>query len=354
MGKPNSRVSRRSFLLRTASLLAAPAVFKISPVAAKSGSVTITSTGGSFLDMMTKYVFTPFTEETGIKVNPVLSAADLGKVKAMQITGNVEWDIYNDVGSHVAAGSKQGFWEKLDLSMFDLEDMTIPPETDSVTWETYASGITWDPKKYGAGKHPETFSEFLDLNGFPGRRAFRAGNVEALELALLADGVAPKDMYPLDIDRAFKALDRVKSSIVWAGTTPQTVSLVQMGEADFSYTYSSRAKATTLPGGGVPLAFSFKQNLILADSVAVIKGSPNKENALKLIVYMLRPDVQARLEDHLGLLPVSKKAFSMLSAETRKWLFDINSPNNLVVNNAYWADNYDSIWPRFAEWQMTK
>lgn len=354
MSRPISRVSRRSFLVGTAGLLAAPMVFRVSRAAAKSGSVVITSTGGSFLDILTKFVFSPFTEDTGIKVNTVSSSGDLGKVKAMQITGNVEWDIYNDAGWHVAAGSKRGFWEKLDRSMFDLEDLTVPPTSDSVTWETYASGITWDPKKYGHGKHPTDFAEFFDLKGIPGRRAFRAGNIEALEVALLADGVAPKDIYPLDLDRAFKMLDRVKSSIVWAGATPQTVSFVQSGEVDFSYTYNSRAKATTLPGGGVPLAFSFKQNLILADTLAVLKGAPNKENALKLIAYMLRPEVQARVEDQLGLVPVSKKAFSMLSAETRKWLPDPSSPNNLVVNDAYWADNYDVVWPRFAEWQMSK
>lgn len=350
MSRPISRVSRRSFLAGTGGLVAAPMVFRASRAAAKAGSVTITSTGGSFLDILTNYLFNPFTEETGIKVNTVPSP-DLAKIKAMQITGNVEWDIYQSAGYAVASGSKLGFWEKLDLSMFDLEDLTVAPTRDSVTWETYASGITWDPKRFGPGKHPTDFAEFFDLKGIPGRRAFRV-NVEPLEVALLADGVAPKDIYPLDLDRAFKVLDRIKSSSVWAQTTPQTVSLVQTGEVDFSYTYNSRSKATTLPGGGVPLAFSLKQNLILADAMAVLKGAPNKGNALKLIAYMLRPEIQARLENQLGLMPVSKKAFSMLSAETRNWLPDMNNPNNLIVNNAYWADNYDVVYARLQEWLM--
>lgn len=351
MNKLVATVSRRYFLAGAAGLVAAPMVLRASCAAAKSDSVTITSTGGTFLDSMVKYVFSPFTEETGIKVNPV-PAPDLAKIKAMQITGNVAWDIYQNAGTNLASGSRQGFWEKLDTSIFDLQDLTVLPTSDFVTYETYAAGIAWDPKKYGPGKHPTDFAEFFDLKKIPGRRALRKLPDGTLEAALLADGVAPKDIYPLDLDRAFKALDRVKSSSAWADTTPQTVSLVQVGEADFSFTYGNRVKVTTEPGGGVPLAFSLNQTLIFNDGLAVLKGAPNKENALKLIAYILRPEVQARLEDKLGLMPVSKKAFPMLSAETREWLPDMSNPKNLVISNAYWADNYEAVSRRFQEWLL--
>lgn len=352
MNRSVSTVSRRRLIAAAAGLLATPMVLKASRAAGKSGSVTITSTGGSFLDILTKTVFNPFTDEAGIKVNTV-PAPDLAKIQAMQTTGNVEWDIYQNAGTNVASGSKRGFWDKLDPAMFDLEDLTVPPRSDSVTFETYPSGITWDPKKYGPGKHPANFAEFFDVKGIPGRRCFRKLPDGTLEAALLADGVAPKNIYPLDLDRAFKVLDRLKSSSVWAATTPQTVSLVQTGEVDFSFTYSGRVKATTEPGGGVPLAFSLEQNQIFTDALAVLKGAPNKENALKLIAYILRPEVQARLENEFGLMPVSKKAFPMLSADVRKWLPDMNNSENLIINDAYWADNYETVSRRFQEWLLS-
>ncbi|MCK1575946.1 ABC transporter substrate-binding protein [Bradyrhizobium sp. 174] len=349
MDKLISTISRRSLLTGAAGALAAPMVGGRARAAANAGSLTMVGYGGTYQDTLIRYVIIPFTKETGINVNFV-PAPELSKVKAMQLMGNVEWDIFTGSGPQLAAGSKLGYWEALNPSMFDLDDLTIQPTTDVVANQLYASGIAWDPKKYGPGKHPANFAELFDLERFPGRRSFRTFPDGTIETALLADGVAPKDMYPLDVDRAFKVLDRIKPSIVWAAATPQTISLVQTGEVDFSWTFSGRVKATTEPGGGVPLAYSFEQNLFWTEAMAVIKGAPNKEGAMKLINYMLRPEVQARLQDQLGYAPVSKKASSMLRAEVRKWLPDLHNPKSLTVSDTYWADNKEPLTSRFKEW----
>ncbi|MDA9489699.1 ABC transporter substrate-binding protein [Bradyrhizobium sp. CCBAU 11361] len=351
MDRFDSKFSRRSFLAGAAGVLAAPMVIGSRAVAA-TDFVTMVGYGGTFQETLVKYVMTPFAAETGIKVKFV-PAPDLAKIKAMQLTRSVEWDIYNGNGTWAASGSKQGFWEKLDTSMFDLKDLAIQPTSDVVTLDLYAAGVAWDPKKYGAGKHPANLAEFFDIKKFPGRRCLRKEPDGALEAALLADGVAPKDIYPLDLERAFKVLDRIKPGIVWASATTQTISLVQTGEVDFSYTYNNRVKATNEPGGGMPLAFSLDQNLIFTSPLAVLKGAPNKENAMKLIAYMLRPEVQARMDNQLGFLPVSKKALPMLSLEARKWQPDLSNPNNLMMSNEYWADNFESVSRRFQEWLLT-
>lgn len=352
MNGPISNISRRSILVGAAGVLVTPMVMRPSRAVANSGSVTLTSYGGSFQEILQKQVVTAFTEQTGIQVNMV-PAPDLARIKAQLAMGNVEWDIWDGAASEGAFGSKQGFWDKLDSSLFDVEDMSIPPHNDRVTWEIYAGGITWDPEKYGPGKHPTNFAEWFDLKKFPGRRAI-SNNVRggALEVALLADGVASKDIYPLDLDRAFKVLDRIKSNMVWTAATPQTISLVQTGEVDFSVTYSNRAAATAQPGGGKTLAFSFEQNTIYSEEIAVLKGAPNKENAMKLVAYFLRPEVQARVMNVTALIPVSKKAVPMLSAKVRKWQPDLSNPNNLTIDNAYWAENFDAVSRRFKEWML--
>lgn len=352
MKKSVATVSRRFFLVGTAGVLAAPMVLKGSRAAGKSDSVAVTLYGGSLQEIFIKSVANPFTEETGIKVN-ILPTPEIAKVKAQQLTGNVEIDVFNTTAEQAAYGSKQGFWEKLDLSTFDIDDMAIPPKNDTVTTNSYAGGIGWDPKKYGPGKHPTNFAEYFDLKKFPGRRTFRNRPGETLEAALLADGVPSKDIYPLDLDRAFKMLDRIKPSIAsWIAATPQTISLLQSGEVDFSYTYASRVKLTTEPGGGTPLGFSFEQNLIGTSNFAVPKGAPNRENAMKFIAYYLRPEIQARQCDLVGVLPNSKKAMSMVSTETRKWLPDISSSNHVLIDGAYWSDNLEAVSRRFKEWVL--
>lgn len=348
-----STVTRRSFLAGTAGVLMAPMVTGPSRAAAPSNSLTMVSYGGSYEEAFVRTVTNPFTKETGIEVKFV-NAPDLSKVKAMLLTGNIEWDIYVGSGTWLASGSKQGLWEKFDPSIVELKrDLAVPPTSDVATYEMFVMGVAWDPKKYGPGNHPANFAEFFDLKKFPGRRGMRPVPDGTLEAALLADGVSVKDVYPLDLDRAFKALDRIKSHAVWPPTAPQSVTLLQAGEVDFGLIYSNRARATNDPDGGVPLAFSLEQNVLNTDTLAVVKGAPNKENAMKLIAYMLRPEVEARLANQVSTVPASKKAASMLSPEARKWQPDLNKPSHLVVNSEYWADNYEAVSRRFKEWLIS-
>ncbi|WP_271610933.1 extracellular solute-binding protein [Bradyrhizobium sp. CCBAU 21360] len=166
-------------------------------------------------------------------------------------------------------------------------------------------------------------------------------------------GFPPKHIYPLDVDRAFKALDRIKPQIAaWAATSTQAISLCQTGEVDFSFTISSRVKATTEAGGGVPLAFSFEQNLFSYEGASVLKGAPNKQSAMRLVAYLLRPEVQVRLMDGYGDLPISRNAATMSSASTGKWQADLNNPESLFVNSGYWADNLEALSVRFHEWVL--
>lgn len=346
-------VSRRYFLVGAAGALAAPMVIKESRAAADSRTVTLTGYGGTYQEVLVKAALDPFTEETGIKVK-IVPVPELAKVKAQLLSGNIEWDLFDGAATALASGSKQGFWDKVDASIVDSKDMVIPPTSDTIPWEIYTAGIIWDPRKFGPGTHPTNFAEFFDLKKFPGRRALPNRADLVLEVALLADGASPKEIYPLDINRALKALDRAKSGIAsWFSTTTQGVSLVQTGEVDFSFSFASRAKATNEPGGGVPLAFSFEQNVFSCETFAVLKRAPNRQNAMKLLGYILRPEVQVRLMEGYGGVPLSKKAMAMLSSGTRKWQPDLVNPKSLFIDSAYWADNFEAVSARFKEWILS-
>ncbi|MGY3591832.1 putative spermidine/putrescine transport system substrate-binding protein [Bradyrhizobium sp. USDA 4341] len=352
MEKHVSTTSRRSFLAGAAAAIAAPVVLGSKRAAAKSDTVTIVQYGGQYQEATVKAVFEPFTKETGINVN-IVPYPGLDKVKAMQLTNNVEIDIDFISGAEAASGSKQGLWEKLDFSGLDLGDLAVQPKSDYLVFDIYNQGIAWDPKKFGPGKHPVDFAGFFDVKKYPGRRSMRNYAQNTLEVALIADGVAPKDIYPLDLDRAFKSLDRIKSHIVWSPTPVQDSSLLQVGEADFGIVNSTRVKASIDPGGGVPLEYSFEQNILGRNALTILKGAPNRENAMKLIAFYLRPEIQAQFENLVFTTPISKKAAMMLSPEARKWQPDLNSPKNVMLLDSYWADNFEATTSRFKEWRLT-
>jgi putative spermidine/putrescine transport system substrate-binding protein len=342
------KFSRRSFVAGALGILAAPTVLRAQ--SKDSGSVIVSIEGGSMQEIMTKHVLKPFTEETGIRVQPI-PRVEMAKLKAQLITGQVQVDVVSPYDGEAVYGSKNAYWDKLDLSMLDVGDMVIPPTSELVFTDTYVGGIAWNPKRFDEGKHPRNFAEFFDVKKFPGRRVLPQRPGAVLEVALIADGVPPNRVYPLDLDRAFKVLDRLKPSVAaWQSAPAAVVSMLQNGEVDFAYTSVNRIKATNDAGGGAPLAISLDQNIFYTDQLAIPKGAPNKANAMKYIAYFMRPQVLAGVCESTAFVPNSKKATTMLSANTRKWIPDLANPNSLFSNANYWEENLEPVSRRFLEW----
>ena len=83
----------------------------------------------------------------------------------------------------------------------DTSSLIVPGGADHVGTFLFAAGIAYDPKRFPSGKFPTNFKEFWDVEKFPGRRALRPRVSEMLEIALVADGVEPSKLYPLDVER---------------------------------------------------------------------------------------------------------------------------------------------------------
>jgi putative spermidine/putrescine transport system substrate-binding protein len=347
---PSRLISRRRVVASAAAAtLAMPLVFRPRRARANNNLVFVTW-GGTYKSSVVAGLIKPFQAATGITVT-VVDTPDLAKVKAQMMTGNVAWDVFDAPGAMGASGSRDGFWEPLDPAMFKSDDLSVPPPTkDLAPFYTWAGGVAYDPKRFPDGKHPRNFAEDFDAKTFPGRRTFRNRISETLEAALLASGVPGPKLYPLDVERGFKMLDAIKPHVVkWIESTPETITMLQQDEADFSYSYASRVK-TTRAAGGVPVDFSFGQTLNGLEYLAVLKGAPNKEAAMKFVAFALQAQQQAAVMNLLGNAPANKRALPMMSAEARRWLPDLSLPQNVVLNDMWWADNFDKLNRRFLEW----
>ena len=96
----------------------------------------------------------------------------------------------------------------------------------------YTTVLGYRKDAFPGGKGPQNWVDFWDAKKFPGPRTLRDSPVDNLEFALMADGVAPDKLYPLDIDRAFKKLDAIKPHIsVWWKTGAQSAQLLVDKEA---------------------------------------------------------------------------------------------------------------------------
>ena len=124
-----------------------------------------------------------------------------------------------------------------------------------------------------------------------------------IEAALLADGVPPANLYPLDLDRAFKKLDTIKGDIIWWSSGAQSQQLLASAEASFGSFWNGRL--TALAADGMPVETSWDQNITAADSLVVPKGAQNKAKAMQFIAYATSPKAQAEMAAATGYAPIN-------------------------------------------------
>ena len=94
---------------------------------------------------------------------------------------------------------------------------------------------------------PQSWADFFDTEKFPGKRALRKGPRQALEFALMADGVPLDQIYatlatPEGVDRAFKKLDSIRTTRLVGGRRSAAAALGS-GEVVMTSAYNGRITA---------------------------------------------------------------------------------------------------------------
>lgn len=342
--------SRRQVLGGLAAIgLAAPAFVRNARAAE---TLVFVGWGGSLQKSYDEHVLQPVAKKLGVQLINAYGP-DLAKLKAQVMSNKLEWDLLSLTGAMALGGGRQGLFEATDYSIVtNAKNLNVAKPEFSIPWYVYWGGIAYDPKRNGPGKFPKTWAEFWDAKAFPGRRGLRNRPDETLELALLADGVAPKDLYPMDVDRAFRSLDRIKPHVAhWIAQTQQTVSLIQTNEIDFSYVYKSRVLA--LQESGIPMEIADEYPLVTNTYMAVGKGTKNKPLVMKFLNELLSPEMQAALvNNNSGTGPITNNAMSLIKPDIARMIPDLKSPKVAITNDDWWADNYEKITPRFKEWLL--
>ncbi len=350
-----SKSTRRSWLrgggLAAASLASGPLI--LTPGKAKAADqLVVVSFGGGWAEAMTEAYHKPFTAETGIQV-VVADGIDLAKAKAQVQTKNIEWDIMELGVGWLPVGLRDGLWERLDPSIIDFSD-TVPGTQHeyAIGQCTYSGGIAWNTTRHPEGKHPTDWQGFWDVNKYPGRRGILTRITGNLEYALMADGVDPKKLYPLDVERGFKSLDRLKPHVSnWIGAMPQTISLLQRNEVDF--VTSGAGRVFIARNQGIPLDFAFESALIDVGRIAMLKGTKKRDLAMRHMAFVMRPDRQAHFAKLTSYAGTKLKGIAMLPPEILKLNPSPSWPKTALNDEEWWTPRLDELTKRFKEWQLT-
>lgn len=318
-----------------------------------AGSLVFVDWGGTNTDARIEKNIKPFEEKTGIKVT-VVTPSDYAKLIAMVENGTTEWDVMNcDAYWGVYAG-KKGYLEPIDYKTV-TEKLDKAVELEHVVGaEVYDSVISYNSDKYTADSAPKSWTDFYDLQKFPGKRAVWQYPVTVLESALLADGVPMDKLYPLDLDRAFAKLDTIKDSIVWWTKGAQPAQMLSTGEADIALAWSGRIM--NAKDEGAPLGLTYNEGMRIAAGWVVPKGAPNKENAMKFINFISSAEQQAAFSSQIPYGSTNPEAVKLLSAEQIERIGQTPEQvaHEFYIDNDYWADHLTEVVDRFNAWLLKK
>jgi putative spermidine/putrescine transport system substrate-binding protein len=206
------------------------------------------------------------------------------------------------------------------------------------------------------GAAPVGWMDFWDAKKFPGDRALGGAgpSTPELEFALMAAGVPPDKIYPIDIEKAFNSYDQIKNRVVkWWETGAVPVQLLTDNEVVLTSVWNGRMAA--IQAAGVPAAVSWSQGLLKRDCWAIPKGSPNRENAMKFIAFSTMAVPQARLSMLIPYGFVNNKSPDYLTPERLALLPSAPAIRSQLVtyNYEWWIDHRDEVIARWNKWILS-
>jgi putative spermidine/putrescine transport system substrate-binding protein len=352
-------VGRRQFLTAAGGAVAGGLVLSSATRAARAQGkfagekVVFASWGGIYQEASKKGYCDSFAAKTGATViqdGPV----DYAKLRTMIQNGSPTWDVVDVTIDFLYNAAKDGLFEKIDTNIVDTKGLPAKYVHEygiaNIVW---SYNIAFNTQAFPDGKHPKTWSEFFDVDKFPGRRALRDRVNPMLEIALLADGVPFDTLYPLDVDRALKKLDVLKKDAVWWTTNSQSQQLMIDGECTLGILNNGRIYDAVQKGAKIGIEWA--QNLQSVDYLVVPKGSKTKNAAMGLIAEMVLAESQARVSNIMPLAPTNPEAFKLITKEVAPWLS--TEPANLAlgfpINEEFWRDNYKTLAERWTAWKLS-
>ncbi|WP_432828877.1 extracellular solute-binding protein [Dactylosporangium sp. CA-092794] len=349
---------------RTRAVKALSAIALISTLAACGGgssggqdgdsnvTLTFVAYGGVGQDAMIKYYQKPYTAAHPNVSFVNTSPADVAQVKAQVQSNSVLWDVVA-VAPYAAQQNCGTLFEPLDLSKVDQTNLVKGTVGKcyignfiNTTPFAYRTDAFPDPSKA-----PKTIKDFFDVQKFPGQRGILTNLQNGiLEYPLLADGVAPDKLYPLDVDRALKKLDTIRKVTTFAPNVGALQQAVGSKQVDMFLLADSRL--VPLMDQGVNITVVWDVTVTSLNAFAVPKGSKKVKTATEFLPTVTSPEAVAGISETLGTAPVNKAAKSNLSEHAKKVEVygPVNTGQTVMQDVDWYAANFNAVTTKLTNW----
>jgi putative spermidine/putrescine transport system substrate-binding protein len=342
-------------LLAAVALLVAPALASQLAFASPNDLTIVTRDEALQRAIEAAYV-QPFTAVTGMPVQQQIWEGGIDTLRSQAKATDNTWDLVLVDAEELSIGCGEGLFEKLDWSAIGGKDHYAPQAVSDCGLGAILSTtvLAWDKDKLPVGP---SWLDFWDVAKYPGKRGLRKGVRGNLEFALMADGVAPADVYKTlstseGVDRAFRKLDQLKPYIVWWSTEAEAAHILASGDV----------LMTSAPSGPIATAaeqehknfgLQFAGSLSELESWAIMKGRPSLRMAQQFLYFTGMPAIELRLLQQSGEAGLAKGLNDGLPPELAAIspVSPANMAAGLHVDAGFWHDNLAKLRQRFDAWQ---
>ena len=352
---------------RVAAFGLATVLLAFGPVEAQelpNKELTVVSWGGSYArSQMLAYV-DPYRREIGEWVSMETYNGGLEEIREQVASANVVWDVVDFELSDLIQGCREGLLEEIDHS-------TLPPGADGtpaaedfipgaftecgVGQTVWATVVAYDNERVGDSP-PNRLADFFDVRKFPGKRGLRRDPRVIMEWALMADGVAPDQVYAMleteeGQKRAFAVLDPIKTSIVWWESGEDPARLLDSDAVVMTSVWNGRMHRPIVEEGK-PFTILWDGQIWDIDSWGIPKGSYNLTKAMDFIGFATSSEQLAEQAKYISYGPARESSLPMIAAETKALLptFEENMANALQTDAAWWATHHVDLKAKFEQW----
>jgi putative spermidine/putrescine transport system substrate-binding protein len=329
--------------------------------------LTVTSWAGPYGRAQASALMRPYSVEKSVDVRLAQWDGDLAEVEKAVRQHQYKGDVIDFELPRAVEACRNGLLEKIDPAILPAGADGTPAARDFVKgaigpcWVgsvVYSQLIIASPHLKRA---PATLADFFDRKKFPGRRALARNTPKFnLEMALLADGVAPGDVYktletPEGLDRAFAKLKALNP--IWAHDSTDAVAWVKNGQAVMAAALNGDVFDAAQKGFAPTLVWDHQ--LYELDAFAIPAGDPKKKSALDFIVWATQSAPLAGVAGWVPFGPARRSALPLVknNPETgvamHDWLPTApqNFRNAFAVDDGWWLAHQGTIadrWRAFA------
>jgi len=321
----------------------------------------------------------PFGAKSGTDTRLALYNGGTSELAEQVASKHYTWDAVDMELPDAVAACQSGLLEKIDASALPAGPNGIPAADDFVPgaigpcWvasTVYSQVIAVTPMRVvgnTAIAAPQTLADFFDVKRFGGKRALNKTSAKLnVEMALLADGVAPKDVYdvlstPQGVARALKKLDTLRGNLVWYTNVAEAAAMVKTGRVAMAAlpNWAVYDSDMQIPVTGDNLGIIWDRQLYQLEVFAIPKGNPNAARAMDFVRFATRAEPLGAMASWIAYGPARKSALPFVQPQPElhiamtPYLPTAHFATAFAVDAAWWRLHGADVGGLWQEW-LTK